>query len=235
VYYWFNTPTLWLFIHFVVFQASASLPVWSGSYPFSCFDPFPEFCPQTLPPRANKRVTLMRFGSLQHIGHSQDYQSGLTSSWKLGAFTVCLPSLRFALAVTLRSCFIPQCSWDSLFRVFPFLEVDRPLERPHPLITLILRQGPRFKTWFARSTAYRVLVLQKVRTSTTGFYSGLSADTLLGFCPPRVCPCPEMERISPILLPCACSWRPPKQPSRPALRSFANRSGCLILKRRPPL
>ena len=228
MYYWFNTPTLWLSIHFVVFQASASLPVWSGSYPFSCFDPFPEFCLQTLLPRVSKEVTLMRFGSLQRIGHGQDYLSGLASSWKLYASTVWIPSLRFTLAITLRSCFIPQRSWDSPCRVFPFLKANRPLERSHPLITLILRQGLRFKTWFARSTVYRVFILHQVRTSKTGFYSGLRAVTLLGFSPPRVCPCPEMERISPFLLPYACSWKQPKQSSGPALRSFDNRSGSLI-------
>jgi len=88
----------------------------------------------------------MRFGSLQHFGHGKDFLSGLASSRKLYAFTVWLPSWRFAKVMTLRSYFIPQYSWDFPFRVLPFVKADHSLERPHPLITLILWQGPRFKT-----------------------------------------------------------------------------------------
>lgn len=49
--------------------------------------------------------------------------------------------------------------------------------------------------------------LQEIRSFKTGFYSGLKADTLLGFGPSRVCPCPEMEKISLFLLPYACSLK----------------------------
>jgi hypothetical protein len=65
----------------------------------------------------------------------------------------------------------------------------------HVGYTTVTRQLGRV---LLNSAMYRVLSPQKVRAYQTGFYSNLIADTLLSLCPFRVCPAPEINRISPI-------------------------------------
>jgi hypothetical protein len=79
------------------------------------------------------------------------------------------------------------------------------------------------------------IVHQRIRTDSAGCYSGRNADTLLGFCPSRVCPATEIEWISPFFLSQAYPFGLPKRPERPASQSFANRRGRPSPKRRHPL
>lgn len=64
------------------------------------------------------------------------------------------------------------------------------------------RQGPDlFNRVWIKPHAQSV-VHQRVRTVCVGCYSSAIADSPLRFCPSRVCPVPEMDRVSPLLL----SW-----------------------------